>query len=182
MAPTTHLALINFLTGDIQGGLGPFLGTWLAQTGQWGPSRVGLVMTLVGLGALVLSGPLGALVDRLQKPRLLIVVACAAILAGTLLMLPAQSFLSVLAVQLLAAAGGTLLLPSVTALTLGIVGKDAFPHQQGRNQAFNHAGILVAAGAISFGTVWFGPAIAFWVLGGMATAAIIATATTPKDA
>ncbi len=63
---------------------------------------------------------------------------------------------------MLAAAGGTLLLPAVTALTLGIVGKDRFPKQQGRNQAFNHLGILLAAGGISLGTGAFGPAIAFW--------------------
>ena len=53
---------------------------------------------------------------------------------------------------MMAAAGGTLLLPAVTALTLGIVGKDRFPKQQGRNQAFNHLGILLAAGGISLGT------------------------------
>ena len=32
MAPTANLALINLFIGDIQGGLGPFLGTWLAQS------------------------------------------------------------------------------------------------------------------------------------------------------
>lgn len=182
MAPTTHLALINVFIGDIQGGLGPFLGTWLAEAGDWSPARVGFVTTLVGFGTLALSGPFGALVDRLARPRLLIVAACAAILAGTLLLLPARAFTPVLLAQFTAAAGGTLLLPAVTALTLGIVGKDAFPRQQGRNQAFNHVGILIAAGAITLGTPVFGPAIAFWVLGGMAAAAIAAAATTPGDA
>ena len=182
MAPTAHLALINLFTGDIQGGLGPFLGTWLAEAGSWSPARVGLVVTLVGVGTLFLSGPLGALVDRFGRPRLLIAAACGAILAGTLLLLPSQSFSAVLVAQFLAAAGGTLLLPAVSALTLGIVGKDGFPKQQGRNQAFNHLGILAAAGGISAGAGVFGPAIAFWVLGGMALAAIVATLTTPADA
>ncbi len=98
------------------------------------------------------------------------------------MLLPARSLPAVLCAQLLAAAGGTLLLPAVAALTLGIVGKDGFPRQQGRNQAFNHVGILVAAGGISLGTGTFGPAIAFWVLGGMAVAAIVATLTTPAGA
>jgi MFS family permease len=179
MLATTHLAFINVFTGDIQGGLGPFLGTWLAETGDWSPARVGFVTTLVGFGALLLSGPAGALVDRVGRPRLLIAVACAAILGGTLLILPAQSFLAVLAAQLLAAAGGVLLLPAITELTLGIVGKDRFPKQQGRNQAFNHLGILIAAGFISFGTGHFGPAVAFWVLGVMAILAVAAALTTP---
>lgn len=181
MAPTAHLALINLFIGDIQGGLGPFLGTWLAQSASWSPPRVGLVVTLVGVGTLFLSGPFGALVDRVPRPRLLIAAACTGILAGTLLLLPARSFFAVFTAQLLAAAGGTLLLPAVAALTLGIVGKDGFPRQQGRNQAFNHLGILIAAEAISLGTP-FGPSIAFYVLGGMALAAIVATLTTPAGA
>ncbi|TXN03998.1 MFS transporter, partial [Methylobacterium sp. WL122] len=78
MAPTTHLALINVFIGDIQGGLGPFLGTWLAEAGSWSPARVGLVTTLVGFGTLLLSGPFGALVDRVGRPRWLIAAACAA--------------------------------------------------------------------------------------------------------
>ncbi|ABY29957.1 major facilitator superfamily MFS_1 [Methylorubrum extorquens PA1] len=182
MAPTTHLALINVFIGDIQGGLGPFLGTWLAQMRQWSPSQIGLVTTLVGVGTLLLSGPFGALVDRLGRPRLLIVVSCAAILAGTLLLMPAHSFVPVLAAQFLAAAGGTLLLLAVTALTLGVVGKEAFPRQQGRNQAFNHIGILIAAGLITLGTAHFGSEIAFWVLGAMAAAAIAATLAMPARA
>ena len=182
MAPTANLALINLFIGDIQGGLGPFLGTWLAESASWSPARVGFVITLVGIGTLFLSGPFGALVDRFPRPRLLIALACGAILVGTLLLLPARSFPAVLCAQLFAAAGGTLLLPAVAALTLGIVGKDRFPAQQGRNQAFNHIGILIAAGAISLGTGYFGPAIAFWVLGGMALAAIVATATLPAKA
>lgn len=179
MLATTHLALINVFTGDIQGGLGPFLGTWLAGAASWSPARVGLVTTLVGVGALLLSGPFGALVDRLGRPRLLIALACGAILCGTLALLPVRSFGGVFAAQMIAAAGGTLLLPAVTALTLGIVGKDRFPKQQGRNQAFNHLGILLAAGLISLGTGWFGAAVAFWVLGAMAVLAIVATVTTP---
>lgn len=179
MNATTHLGLINVFIGDIQGGLGPFLSAWLADTGGWSPARVGFVTTLVGIGALFVNGPAGALVDRLGRPRLLIGIACATILAGTLLILPARSSVAVFAAQMLAAAGGVLLLPSVMELTLGIVGKDRFPKQQGRNQAYNHLGILIAAGIISFGTDYLGPAVAFWVLSAMAALAIIATATTP---
>ncbi|GEP10714.1 MFS transporter [Methylobacterium gnaphalii] len=180
MSPTSHLALLNLLIGDIQGGLGPFLGTWLAETAQWSPTRIGLVTSLSGIGVLLLSGPFGALVDRLGRPRLLIAISCAAILAGTLLLLPARGFWLVLAAQSLAAAGGTLLLLAVTSLTLGMVGKQAFPRQQGRNQAFNHIGILAAAGLIALGTPYWGAAVSLWVLGAMAAAAIVATVTMPR--
>ena len=182
MSPTTHLALINVFVGDIQGGLGPFLSTWLAEAAEWNPERVGLVTTIVGIATLILSGPFGALADYLGRPRLLLAIACGAILAGTLLLLPARGFSAVLLAQFLASAGGTLLVPALTSLTLGIVGKKGFPRQQGRNQAFNHVGILIAAVLIGWGTTRFGAQIAFWVLGGMAFAAIAAVATTPAGA
>lgn len=182
MAPTTHLAAINFFAGDIQGGLGPFLATWLAGTGHWSPDRVGLVTTAVGLSTLVLNGPAGVLADRTGRPRTLLGVACAAILVGTLSLLYARSFTAVLLAQFVAAAGGTLVLPALTSLTLGIVGKAAFPRQQGRNQAFNHGGILAAALLVGGGARFLGAGAAFLVLGGMALAAIVAVATTPANA
>ena len=182
MSPTTHLAAINFFTGDIQGGLGPFLSTWLAGTAHWSPDRVGLVTTAVGLGTLLLNGPAGALADHTGRPRSLLGLACTAILAGTFALLYARSTTAVLAAQFVAAAGGTLVLPALTSLTLGIVGKAAFPRQQGRNQAFNHGGILAAALLVGGGARLLGPGAASMVLGGMAVAAIVAVATTPANA
>ncbi len=182
MTPAGHLAAINLFVGDIQGGLGPFLATWLAQTLHWTPGRVGAVTTIVGLATLVLNGPAGALADGSRTPRLLLGLSCGAILAGTLLLPAARGFMGVLAAQFLAAAGGTMLLPALTALTLGIVGKAAFPRQQGRNQAFNHAGILAAAVLVAGGARLVGPAAAFLVLGGMAVAAIAAVWATPAAA
>jgi MFS family permease len=179
MPPTAHLAAINFFTGDIQGGLGPFLSTWLAETGHWSPARVGLITTLVGLGGMLLNGPAGWLADQTRQPRLLLGLSCGAILAGTALLVPSQATIAVLAAQLLAAGGGTLLLPTLTLLTLGIVGKCGFPKQQARNQAFNHAGIVSAAALIYVLSSMLGGVTPFIVLGGMALAAILAVATTP---
>ncbi|MBW4022902.1 MAG: MFS transporter [Proteobacteria bacterium] len=182
MSPAAHLALINFFTGDIQGGLGPFLATWLAANGHWSPARVGSVMTVVGLFALMLNGPAGALVDHTRYPRLLLGLACGAILGGTLLIVPAPTMVWVLASQFLTGAGGALLLPALTLLTLGIVGKRRFPRQQGRNQAFNHAGIVFAAVLIAASGPVFGLSAPFWIFGSMAFAAIIAVAITPLRA
>ena len=181
MSPTIHLDAINVFTGDIQGGLGPFLATWLAQAGHWSPSRIGLVTTIVGLDTLVLNGPAGALVDRMDRLRLLLSLACGAIMAGTFLLLFARGFLGVLAAQFLAASGGALVPPALTSLTLGIV-KAAFPQQQGRNQAFNHGGVLTAALLISAGTGLLGTGAAFLILSAMAVLAIVAVATTPASA
>jgi MFS family permease len=182
MSPSAHLGAINFFIGDIQGGLGPFLSTWLAQTLRWGPAQVGLVSTIVGLATLILNAPAGALADRSGRPRLLLCVACSAILAGTLLMPLFRSFAGILSAEFLAAAGGTLVVPAMTSLTLGIVGKPEFPRQQGRNQAFNHAGILVASALVGGATHFLGGGAAFVVLSCMAAAAIFTIVTTPASA
>lgn len=182
MSPTAHLAAINFFIGDIQGGLGPFLATWLAQAGHWDPERIGLVSTIVGLGTLVFNGPAGALADHTGRPRTLLGLACMAILVGTLLLLPARSMWAVLGAEFLAAAGGTLVVPALTSLTLGIVGKAKFPNQQGRNQAFNHGGVLAAGLLVSGGASLLGMGAALLVLGAMAGAAIVAVATLPGSA
>ncbi len=87
MTPTTHLALINVFIGDIQGGLGPFLGTWLAQQRQWSPSEIGS-SPRSSRRRPAAERALRALVDRVERPRLLVVLSCAAILAGTLLLMP----------------------------------------------------------------------------------------------
>ena len=174
-----HLALINFFTGDIQGGLGPFLATWLAWQGGWSPARVGSVITVIGLFALLLNGPAGAIVDHTRYPRVVLASACGAILLGTAIIVQWHGLFWVIVSQCLTGAGGTLMLPALTLFTLGIVGKNRFPQQQGRNQAFNHAGIVMAALLIiGLGSV-LGPTAPFWVFGTMAFGAIIAIFATP---
>jgi MFS family permease len=167
MSPTAALVALNFFLADVQGGLGPFLATWLATTG-WDPERIGLVMTISGLASLVFNSPAGVLIDRTCRFRLWVAIASLAVVLGTLATLPARSFAAVLAAQMASAVGGALMAPSVTALTLGIVGKGRFPHQQGRNQAWNHAGNVVAAVLVAAATFATGPTSAFWVLAGMA--------------
>ncbi|MBV9782523.1 MAG: MFS transporter [Acidisphaera sp.] len=175
LSPLISLAAINFFLGDVQGGLGPFLQTWLAGAGGWSPARIGTVVTLVGLASLALNGPAGLLVDRLARPRLLLCIGCAGLVGGSMLLLVVRSFIGVLAAEFLSAAGGTLVLPALTSLTLGIVGKDLFPQQQGRNQAFNHAGLVLSAVLVTWGAALLGGLAAFWVFGAMGAAAIAAT-------
>jgi MFS family permease len=182
MLPTAGLATLNFFMADVQGGLGPFLATWLATSAQWSAERIGLVMTISGIAGLVFNGPAGALVDREGRPRLFAALATIAVAAGTLALLPAHSFAAILSAQIVAAAGGALMAPAVMALTLGIVGKDAFPRQQGRNQAWNHAGNVVAALLVAAATLSLGAASAFWVLAGMAIGSLLTLLAIPSNA
>ena len=90
MSPTAALVALNFFLADVQGGLGPFLATWLATTG-WDPERIGLVMTISGLASLVFNSPAGVLIDRTCRFRLWVAIASLAVVLGTLATLPARS-------------------------------------------------------------------------------------------
>lgn len=176
------LAAINFFLADVQGGLGPFLATWLTAAAHWDPARVGLVMTISGLVGLVCNAPAGAVVDRSLRPRFWVAASAAATVAGTLALLPARSFIAVLASQCAAAAGGALTAPALMALTLALVGKARFPTQQSHNQAWNHAGNVAAAGLVAVATFALGARAAFWVLGGMAVASGLSLLVIPGSA
>lgn len=179
MSPLTGLSAVNFFLADVQGGLGPFLATWLAQAAQWDPARIGLVMTIAGIAGLLCNGPAGSLVDRLRTPRLLLGLAAMAVVSGTLGLLVARSFTAVLATQVVIAAGGAFMGPGLAALTLGIVGKDGFPARQGRNEAWNHGGNVTAALLVAGATYVTGDAAAFWVLASMAVGSVVVLALIP---
>ncbi len=181
MAPTSALAALNFFLADVQTGLGPFLATWLA-TVSWDPARIGPVMTIGGLAGLLFNGPAGVLVDWLDRPRLLVAAAGLAVVIGTLALLPARGMVPVIAAQTATSLGGALMAPALTALTLGIVGKEHFPHQQGRNQAWNHSGNVAAAGLVAAATFALGAASAFWILAGMAAGSALTLLAIPGRA
>ncbi len=119
--------------------------------------------------------------DRLARPRLLLAAGCLLIGTGTLLLEVARGFVPVLAAQFAAAAGGTLVIPALVSLTIGIVGQRRFARQQGRNQAFNHAGIVLAALVIRFATRWTGPSASLDVLATMSVLAAGAVFATPAS-
>ncbi len=96
--------------------------------------------------------------------------ATAVTVLGTLALLPTRQFGPILVSQTGVAAAATLIAPALTALTLGIVGKDAFPSQQGRNQAWNHSGNVAASVTIALWAGSTGGLAAFWVFTAMAAA------------
>jgi MFS family permease len=111
----------------------------------------------------------------------MLAAACCLILAGTLTLLPARAFWLVVIAQIVVSAGGALGSPSISGLTLAIVGKKGYPKQQGTNEAANHTGNVTAAGLVALLSMAFGG----WTLLGfemrhfaaIAVLAVMATAT-----
>ena len=135
---------LNFFLADVQTGVGPFLAIYLAGFG-WNEQRVGLALTVGGIAGILTQTPAGALVDRLRSKRALIAAGIVALAAGSLLIAFMPGFWSVMAAQALIGGTSSVFGPAICAISLGIVGHRLFDLRQGRNQAFNSAGNVVAA-------------------------------------
>jgi predicted MFS family arabinose efflux permease len=149
------LPWLNFFLADVQTGLGPFVAAYLAASG-WNPGKVAYVLTFGGLITVALQTPAGAIVDATQNKQLLLTASTAVLVAGAVFLLGPPTFFSIYTAQFLIAAAGPFLLPTVAAMTLGMVGAAAFDCQFGTNQAYNSAGnvftaILVAAVSYALG-------------------------------
>ncbi len=158
---------LNFFLADVQAGIGPFLAIYLAGR-RWNEEQVGLALTVCGVAGILMQAPAGALVDRLKSKRALIAVGVISVALGALVIALFSSFWTILFAQALIGGTSSVFVPAIAAISLGVVGRRAFDRRQGRNQAFNSAGNVVAAvsaGLIGYffanrGIFFFVPALA----------------------
>jgi predicted MFS family arabinose efflux permease len=131
---------------DMQSGIGPFVGVFLLERG-WASGMIGTAMAIGNVAGMLITTPVGGFIDASRHKRAWVIVP------GIALVAPLPLFCS-------GKASGPLPLrrsrpqsrerrssPRLTGITLGIVGQRGFNRQNGRNQAFNHAGNMVGAAA-----------------------------------
>jgi MFS family permease len=139
MQPATSLLALNFALAGAREGFGPFLGVYLQQRG-FDPATTGFAMGLAGLAGLLATTPVGALIDRTAYKRAGLAVAVLGIAAGAVALVSTDSLWLIGLSQLVIGVADTSIAPLVAAVTLGIVGREAYGAQVSRNEAFNHAG------------------------------------------
>lgn len=142
--PTVPLLALSFFAADVQAGVGPFLGIFLQAHG-WTPDRIGSVLTLGGIVAMLVTAPAGALVDASTWRRMIVALASGLSIVAALILWIWQGFWPVTLSQIATAIGGAAMGPALVGLTLGMVGRQNFDRQFGRNQVANHAGNIAAA-------------------------------------
>ncbi|MGC1303211.1 MAG: MFS transporter [Caulobacteraceae bacterium] len=174
------LQSLFFFSAD-QTGIGPFFGVFLAQHG-WRTGMMGTVMTLGGLAGLLVTTPAGALVDATTRKRTYVIVSCLFAVGTSLMIWASQSVWVVGASQVMGAVGGAAIGPAMMGLTLGVFRRSGFDAQNGRNQAFNHAGNVLGA-AISGLIGWkFGFGAVFLMGIGLGSLSIASTLAIPRAA
>jgi MFS family permease len=159
------LEILNFFMADVQAGIGPFVGVLLQSRG-WKTGAIGTVLTIGGIAGMIATVPAGALVDASHRKRLIVVVAGVLTIAASALLWVSNAYMVVSASQIATALAGAALGPAIAGMTLGMVGRDGFAHQFGRNQMANHAGNVAAAALSGFLGWKFGfPAVLFLSIG-----------------
>jgi MFS family permease len=156
------LLALNFFMADMQAGIGPFLGVFLLAHG-WQSGWIGTVMTAGGIAGMLMTTPAGALIDATRSKKLFVIIPgiCTVVASGIVLL--SQEFWLVAASQVATAIAGAAIGPAVAGITLGIVRQAGFNRQNGRNQAFNHAGNMVGAGLSGFVGWMYGFTAVFWL-------------------
>ncbi|WP_343525777.1 MFS transporter [Sphingomonas sp.] len=178
---TGWLQALNFFMADMQAGIGPFLGVFLQQRG-WQTGPIGSVMTLGGVAGMVMTVPAGAFIDHTDKKRWVVVITGICTVLASFLILWSQAGLVVGISQVATAIAGAAIGPAVTGMTLGIVRQKGFNAQNGRNQAWNHAGNMVGAGLSGFLGWKFGMPAIFFLAAAFGVLAVISVLSIPERA
>lgn len=118
---------LNIFLADIRYGLGPFLAIYLLTYLKWDPAQIGLAMSIPGITAIVFQSPAGALVDKSRHKKLFVITACVLIGLCCLGMVATNKMSLIILIQIVMGITITIYTPAVTAITLGLVGNEAFP-------------------------------------------------------
>jgi MFS family permease len=175
------LLALNFFMADMQAGIGPFLGVFLLAHG-WQSGWIGTVMTAGGVAGMLMTTPAGALIDATRSKKLFVIVPGVCTVAASGIVLLSQEFWLVATSQVATAVAGAAIGPAVAGITLGIVRQAGFNRQNGRNQAFNHAGNMVGAALSGFVGWVYGFTAVFWLAALFGILSIISVLMIPSDA
>jgi MFS family permease len=179
--PLRPLEALNFFMADMQAGIGPFLGVFLLAHG-WKSGLIGTVMTLGGVAGMIMTTPAGALIDNTTRKRWYVIVPGVCTVLASAIILINQRFWPIAMSQVATAIAGAAIVPAVNGITLGIVRQAGFNAQNGRNQAFNHAGNMVGAGLSGLLGWTFGLLAVFWLAALFGVLSIVSVLLIPREA
>jgi predicted MFS family arabinose efflux permease len=129
---------------DMQSGIGPFVGVFLQERG-WASGLIGTAMTIGNVAGMLITTPIGGFIDASRNKRTWLVIPGICVVTASAIILISQNFWAVTFSQIAQSLASAAIVPAVTGITLGIVKQKGFNQQNGRNQAFNHAGNMVGA-------------------------------------
>jgi MFS family permease len=138
------LDLLNLCLGDVRDVFEPYLAIFLTAR-QFDPAQVGIALAIGNLAGILAQTPIGAVVDTTKHKRLLIAISAVVIALGYLLIINLSAFPVVLFAQAGIGVAAVTIIPTVSAISLGLVGQQRLTARIGRNEAFNRGGNAATA-------------------------------------
>jgi sugar phosphate permease len=136
---------VNFFVGGALAGFGPFVTVFLGEQ-DWRQADIGFVLTVGGVAGLLAQYPSGELLDAARSKRLVLGLGISVVGLSALMMGVWPTYAVVLIALVLQGVTGGFVGLSIPAVSLGLVGQPALAERLGRNQRFQSAGSLAAAG------------------------------------
>jgi predicted MFS family arabinose efflux permease len=148
-SPTARRGLngLNFFHAAVQTGFGPFIAVYLTERG-WNQTDIGVALSIGTAAGLISQLPSGMLVDLVHRKRSLTAAALVVLGVAALLLVAWPATELVWASQILHALASGILVPALAALTLALVGHEAFSAQLGVNARYGALGNAVGAGVL----------------------------------
>ncbi len=140
----------NFFIADLQTGFGTFVAFYLASLG-WSQADVGFALGLSGFAGVFGQIPGGALADGMPWKRTLVAAGVSMICAAALILALWPTPVLVFVAETLHGLSSGLIMPTIAAISLGLVGRRAMSLRTGRNFRFSAAG--TATTALALGTI-----------------------------
>ncbi|RYZ77532.1 MAG: MFS transporter, partial [Proteobacteria bacterium] len=139
------LDALNLFLADVRDGIGPYLAIFLMASYQWDAASIGIAMSSMGIATMIAQTPAGAFIDRTKHKKLVMAVASTAVAASCISMTIFVTLPMIVFAQVITGIAAAFLAPGLASITLGLVGRSQLSKRTGRNEAFNHAGNVVAA-------------------------------------
>ena len=136
---------VNFFVSAALASFGPFVTVLLGEQG-WPQDNIGFVLTLGSIAGLVAQYPSGELLDAARSKRLALGLSISIVGLSALMMGLWPTYAVVLIALVLQGTTGGFVGLAIPAVSLGLVGQPALAERLGRNQRFQSAGSLAAAG------------------------------------
>jgi MFS family permease len=118
---------------------------YLTGVRGWNPEQIGIIFAAQKIASVITQASAGWIIDRTPLKRWIMAGAALLISFGSLFVVWSPGVFSQSLNQIGIGAATSIATLTVSALSLGLVGRDALSRRMGRNGAFSHAGNMLTA-------------------------------------
>lgn len=150
--PRSQRALdwVSFFLSDVEAGVGPFMAGYFTAVRHWNPEQIGLVLAAQKFASVATQATLGWLIDRTTWKTRWMASAALAISVGCFLVVTLREVVWQVLNQAIVGVATAMATLLISAISLGLVGRDALSRRIGRNGGWSHAGNMITASAAGY--------------------------------